>query len=181
MTMTATVHPLTESRPAAHRWPARTEVVPRPAQPRLDLRPASDPVVLSAPDDLAERVTPGLPDVRAWGVALATALLEVVAARRPVGQLSRWLAADVLAELPRTLPDAHVQEALRAAAPGGSARLQSVRLQYPRTGVAEVGVHARFGPRSLAMALRLEAHRARWLCTALELPPTEAGVPARTT
>jgi len=181
MTLTATVHPLAESRPTAHRWPARAEVVPRPAQPTLDLRPAEEPVVLASPADLADRTAPGLPDARAWGVALATTLLEVVAGRRPSSQLGRWLAADVLTDLPRVLPDRAAQAALRAAAPDGSARLQSVRLQYPRTGAAEVGVHARFGRRSLAMALRLEAHQARWLCTALQLAPAEATAPDRTT
>lgn len=181
MTLTATVHPLAESRPPAHRWPARAEVVPRSAQPTLDLRPAQEPVVLTSPADLADRTTPGLPDARSWGVALATTLLEVVAARRPSSQLGRWLASDVLADLLLVLPDRAAQAALRAAAPDGAARLQSVRLQYPRTGVAEVGVHARFGPRSLAMALRLEAHQARWLCTALQLAPTHSTTPDRTT
>ena len=169
MTLTATVQPLAESRPTAHRWPARPEVVPRPAQPALDLRPGREPLVRTSPVDLAERTAPGLPDARAWGVALATTLLEVVAARRPSSQLGRWLSADLLADLPLILPDPAASAALRAAAPDGGVRLQSVRLQYPRTGVAEVGVHARSGSRSFALALRLEAHRARWLCTALQL------------
>jgi len=180
MTLTATVAPLVESRPSAHRWPVRGGRPPRPAQPTLDLRPATEPVVLAEPADLAEPAAPGLPDARPWAVALATTVVEVVAGRRPSSQLSRWLSADVLADLPRTLPNRPAQAALRAGAPGGAGGLQSVRLQYPAPGVVEVGVHARFGPRSLALAIRLEAHRARWLCTALELAPCDAIVMSET-
>ena len=180
MTLTATVAPLVESRPLAHRWPVGSGLPLQPAQPTLDLRPATEPVVLTVPADLTGRTDPDLPDARPWAVALATTVVEVVAGRRPGSQLSRWLSADVLADLPRILPNRPAQAALRAAAPGGTGRLQSVRLQHPAPGVVEVGVHARFGPRSLALALRLEAHRERWLCTALQLAPCDAIVMSET-
>jgi hypothetical protein len=165
--MTATlVAPLADSRPPAHRWQAVPLPVPWPAQPALDLRPVAQPVVLVPADDLADHTVPGLPDAQAWSVGLATRLLEVLTGRRPVGQLSRWLSEDVLAGLAQQLPW------LRLPVPaGGPARLQSVRLQHPRSGAVEVSVHARAGRGSLACAFRLEAQPTRWLCTALDLGP----------
>jgi hypothetical protein len=162
------VAPLVESRPAAHRWSATVSLVPPPAQPALDLRMA-DPVVVASPVDVAHRTAAGLPDARAWSVALAGTLLEVVTARRPSGQLSRWLTEEAFDGLSRRLP---VRRAAgRPSVSSAPPVLQSVRVQYPRTGAAEVSVHGRLGHRSVAMALRLEARRDRWLCTALELGP----------
>jgi hypothetical protein len=163
------VAPLAESRPTAQRWSAIVSLVPPPAQPALDLRTAADPVVVASPVDVAHRTAAGLPDARAWSVALAGTLLEVVTARRPSGQLSRWLTEEAFDGLSRRLP---VRRAVgRLSVPSAPLVLQSVRVQYPRTGAAEVSVHGRLGHRSVAMALRLEARRDRWLCTALELGP----------
>ena len=159
------VVPLAESRPAAQRWCTDPLPGPSPAQPTLDLRPVPVPLVPASPADLVHRsAVPGLPEAGAWSVALAVTLLEVVAARRPGSQLSRWLTQETLDGLARRLPS---RRALPTAAPA----LQSVRVQHPRSGVAEVAVHGRLGDRSLPMALRLEALRTRWLCTALELGP----------
>ena len=176
--MTSTlIAPLTESRPLAHRWQAAPLALTLPGQPVLDLRPPTEPVVLAEPADVAERTAPGLPDAQAWSVALATRVLEVLGARRPVGQLSRWLAEEVLSALSEQLPRLRVPVARPSSgralpSPLPSVRVQSVRLQYPRTGAVEVSMHARLGVRSVACAFRLEAHSARWLCTALELAPS---------
>ena len=160
------VAPLVESRPTAHRWCVAVSSAAPPSQPALDLRPAADPLVVASPADVEDRTAPGLPDARAWSVALAVTVLEVVTARRPSSQLSRWLSQDVLDGL-----GGRLRGRRRSAVPPSPVALQSVRVQYPRTGVAEVSVHARIGNRSLAMALRLEARGNRWLCTALELGP----------
>ena len=159
------VAPLAESRPAAQRWCTDPLPGPSSAQPPLDLRPVPVPLVPASPADLAHRsADPGLPGAGAWSVALAVTLLEVVAARRPGSQLSRWLTQETLDALARRLPS-------RRALPVATPALQSVRVQHPRPGVAEVAVHGRLGDRSLPMALRLEALPTRWLCTALELGP----------
>jgi hypothetical protein len=160
------VAPLRESRPAAQRWSVATSLEPPPAQPALDLRPVADPLVVAAPADVTDQTDAGLPDARAWSTALAVTLLEVLTTRRPSGQLSRWLSEEVLDHLAGRLPGRH-----RPAGPPVPVTLRSVRVQYPRAGAAEVSVHARIGGRSVAMALRLEARRGRWLCTALELGP----------
>lgn len=157
------VTPVLESRPEARRWvlPAASA---RPAQPALDLRPAADPLVVLTVPDPGAAVLPGLPDARAWSVALAVTLLEVLAGRRPQAQLSRWLEADVLTALTARLGR---RRSVATVAPA----LRSVHVQHPAAGVAEVSVHGRLGDRSVAVALRLEARRERWLATALELGP----------
>lgn len=158
------VTPVVESRPDPRRW-AAPPVSPRPAQPTLDLRPADDPVVLLTRPDPAAVVPPGLPDARAWSVALAVTLLEVLAGRRPSAQLSRWLEGDVLAGLAGRLPRR------RPGSPAPVPRLRSVRVQHPAPAVAEVSVHGRLDERPVPVALRLEARGSRWMATALELGP----------
>lgn len=158
---------LADTRPAARSWPCGLVDPPDPAQPRLDLRPAGAPEVHVSAAEVADLVAAGLPDARAWGTALATTVLEVVTRRRPPLQLSRWLAEDVLAALVLQLP----RRRSPAGPPSGPAMLRSVRVQHPAAGVAEVTVHARVASRPLPLALRLEAHGTRWLCTALETGP----------
>lgn len=156
------VTPVVESRPEPRRW-AAPSVSPRPGQPTLDLRPADDLVVLLTAAD--PEVPPGLPDARAWSVALAVTLLEVLAGRRPSAQLARWLEADVLAGLAGRVPRR------RPGSPAPVPRLRSVRVQHPAPAVAEVSVHGRLDERPVPVALRLEARRSRWMATALELGP----------
>lgn len=163
------VAPVPESRPAAQRWDPGPLLDLHPAQPALDLHPPVGPATPGPQAGIGAPDAPptGLPDARAWSVALAVTLLEVVTARRPGAQLSRWLAEETLESLALQLPARRLARAAGGPAPG----LQSVRVQHPREGVAEVSVHGRLGPGSLVMALRLEARRTRWLCTALELGP----------
>ena len=158
------VTPVVESRPHPRRWSVAGRE-PRPAQPALDLRPADDPYVEVSAVDVADLVVPGLPDARAWSVALAVTVLEVLSGRRPAGQLSRWLDEPVLAALAARLPRR------RAGSLSPAPTLRSVRVQHPGPGVAEVAVHGRLGERAVPVAFRLEARSERWLCTALELGP----------
>jgi hypothetical protein len=157
-----------ESRPHPRRWSVSGRE-PQPAQPALDLRPAGDPYVEVSAVDVADLVVPGLPDARAWSLALAVSVLEVLSGRRPSGQLSRWLDEPVFAALAARLPRR------RPGAGSPAPTLRSVRVQHPGPGVVEVTVHARLGERPVPVALRLEARPGRWLCTALELGPPTGG------
>lgn len=150
-----------ESRPVPRPWPAPLPGT-APAQPALDLRPLVA-VVVGGPEPPV--VPPGLPDPHAWSAALAVAVLEVLAGRRPAAQLSRWLEADALAVLSGHVPRRW------AGQPAPAPALRSVRVQQPAAGVAEVTVHGRLDDRPVPVALRLEARQARWLGTALELAP----------
>jgi hypothetical protein len=88
--------------------------------------------------------------------------VEVLAGNRPTSQLLSWTTDRVYRQV----------SARVAAAPelAGHARVRvcSVRVTTPSAAVAEVTVVTDDGVRSRAVALRLEAIRGRWLCTAVE-------------
>ena len=169
------VRPLVESRPPAISWrPAAAWPAPL-NQPPLDLGgpTAVDPAQPSAPAarSIVVRgrwtVSPrrDLPDAREWGAALALAVLQALLAQRPIAQLNRWLAEDVLSTV-------SMQQRRRRTDPGRAVRpvlVRSLRVQHPRAEVAEVSAHVVVGTRDTAVAFRLEALGDRWLCTAFEL------------
>lgn len=178
------VRPLVESRPPGLTWrPAAAEGAGTrgrtTAQPPLDLE-VSDPDVRGQPrppragvevtlmrSRWCMRQDPGLPDARVWSVSLAQALVETCHGLRPIAQLNRWVADDVLAEV--ALQRRRDRGALRRDALPPI--LRSLRLQHPHPRVAEVSVHVSVAGRSAAIAFRLEAGADRWLCTALDLGP----------
>lgn len=112
---------------------------------------------------------PSLPDAQAWATRLVQAVAEVLAGDRPIGQLIRFTDTVVFTDLNRRVRVL----GLTTTATGRSTRersaVRSVHVSTPATEVAEVCAHVRYGDRSRAMALRLEVHRNRWICTALEL------------
>ncbi|HSU34252.1 MAG TPA: Rv3235 family protein [Propionibacteriaceae bacterium] len=181
------VRPLIDSRPPDVTW--RLPAIP-PAtsnQPRLDLVEPSAPDPTAAPavsgtcvavlkTRWLARPRPDLPDAAGWSALLAPAVMQVLLDQRPIAQLNRWLADDVLAEVTRR------QRRLQRRRRGAGQRaiipvtLRSIRVQHPSPEAAEVAAHLVIGPRSTAIALRLEATAAgptggRWLCTALDLGP----------
>ncbi len=182
------VRPLIDSRPPDVTWLRSDLGLARSAQPRLDLAEPSAPDPTTAPATgarapaiskitvvRAKWATPPRPDLPAaaeWAATLALAVVQAMLAQRPIAQLNRWLAEEVLAEVSR-------QGRRRRSAGDRRAvpvTLRSVRVQHPDPAVAEVSVHVMVGQRSEAVALRLEAvgkgaTGTRWLCTALEFAP----------
>ena len=166
---------LIESRPPSLSWSR-----PEPSQsnqPPLDFGDDEpDHAEAAAPNDRGVRVSmvkahwaarqrPGLPDAREWSTALALAVIQTLLGQRPVAQLNRWMAEEVLVEISiyqRRSLSLHGRLTIPTA-------LRSVRVQHPDPEVAEVSAHAVIGRRSTALAFRLEALGDRWLCTALEL------------
>jgi hypothetical protein len=169
------VRPLVESRPPAMSWhPAAILSVP-PDQPALDLSEpeAVDP---ARPRDPGVRATvvrarwtarprSGLPDAGEWSASLVLALVQALLAQRPIAQLNRWLADDVLCVVARQQRRHRVGRTRSVVRVG----LGSVRVQHPHPEVAEVAARVAVGASTTALALRLEAFGGRWLCTALEL------------
>ena len=171
------VRPLAESRPPSNSWrPAESSLIAA-NQPPLDLTPPGD-VDLGRPSGAAATLTlvrakwtvrprPDLPDARQWGAALTLAVLQALLAQRPIAQLNRWLAEDVLSTV-------SMQQRRRQTAANPAVRpvlVRSLRVQHPGAEVAEVSAHVLVGSHDSALAFRLEALGERWLCTALELDP----------
>jgi hypothetical protein len=169
------VRPLVESRPPAIPWrPAAAWPAP-PNQPPLDLAgPAEVDLARPSPRAVTSTVVRArwtvrprrdLPDAAEWAAALALAVLQVLLAQRPIAQLNRWLADDVLSVV-------SMQQRRRRVEPGRALRpvlVRSIRVQHPAAEVAEVSAHMVVGIRDTALAFRLEALGGRWLCMALEL------------
>lgn len=129
----------------------------------LDLPPAAGTLtLLERPDEPGEQV-------RRWAQRFARAVVEVTGGDRPVTQLLRWTSPPVYADLERRArivarvrPVTGPRQRLRA-------QIRSVHVFQPTATTAEVSVHVRYGPRSRALAARLELRDQRWTCTALQL------------
>ena len=169
------VRPLVESRPPAVSWGPPPIPAAPPDQPLLDLSEpgAVDP---ARPREPGVRITvsrarwtapprPGLPDAGEWSASLVVAVVQTLLGQRPIAQLNRWLAHDVLSAVRRE------QRQHRSAPPRSVTRVgvHAVRVQHPQPEVAEVAARIAVGTRTAALALRLDALGSRWLCTALEL------------
>jgi hypothetical protein len=169
------VRPLVESRPPAIPWrPAAAWPAP-PNQPPLDLTgPAEIDLARPSPRAATSTVVRArwtirprrdLPDAGEWAAALALAVLQALLAQRPIAQLNRWLADDVLSAV-------SLRQRRRRTEPGRAARqvvVRSVWVQHPSSEVAEVSAHLLVGTKHMAVAFRLEARGDRWVCTAFEL------------
>ena len=105
-------------------------------------------------------------DPAAVGCSIALAALEVLAGRRPVAQLARWLAPGVYEAV--QVRSALTTRVLRA--PQGVRRPVVRRFRLTSVETAhEVSVVTDDAGRVRAVALRLEAHRGSWRATALEI------------
>jgi Family of unknown function (DUF6459) len=136
----------------------------RPAAPdgRSPLR------LLPSPPDGPQKPPDSLPEPRWWASRLAQALVEVMAGDRPPAQLSGWTDEDVYADLRQRVRMLGRLSAARRGAPT-RALVRSVRVSEPADGVAEACALVQHGPRSRALAFRLEGEDGRWRCTALEV------------
>jgi hypothetical protein len=103
-----------------------------------------------------------------WAARLAQAVLEVVAAERPVAQLTSWVQPEIYRRLERRHQlTARLVDPSR---PRGRAadQVQSVHVCHPTPQIAEVSVVTRGSDRCRALALRLEWRKGRWICTELD-------------
>jgi hypothetical protein len=104
----------------------------------------------------------------AFAARFAQAVVEVIGGDRGVHQLMRWTTEWVYADL------THRSHALQRATPGDQRRrrvratVRSVHLFRPDEDAAELSIHVRHGPRSRAIAARIERIEGRWRCTVLD-------------
>jgi hypothetical protein len=138
---------------------------PPTAAGRIAVLRASDRSLVIEADDGPRTLPEADPSTVARAVALAS--LEVLAGRRPVAQLARWLTPGVYGSL-----QARAGLTQRVLGTSGVTRQPVVR----RTRACRVDAHvleaslvADDGVRVRAVALRLEEHRGAWRVTALEI------------
>ena len=140
-----------------------TDDTPGKAPRRLD----SDPTAVSRwPAQAAGTRRSGLdhgqeaagPDE--WPQRLARMITEALAGSRPAQQMLPWTSNRARRQLQRMRP---------AFAAGQRPRIVRILSTRPARDVIEMSVIARFGPRTRALALRLERlPGARWICTEIE-------------
>lgn len=129
-----------------------------PERPRPDLRllPSGRPAPAGTPP----------PDQ--WAARFVQAVVEVVAGDRPVQQLVRWTDENVFTDLQHRVEVLGSTSNAEVRGRTERSQLRSVWVCQPSPEVAEVSAHVRHGGRSRAIAVRFEALRGRWLCTALQ-------------
>jgi Family of unknown function (DUF6459) len=118
-------------------------------------------VVTSVPGDETAPTADG------WAARFVQAVLEVLTGDRPLTQLIRWTDENVYDELSRRLD---VLQARRRGMPARSGRQQvaTVHVWQVSDVRAEVAARVTNGRRSRAVAARLDLHRGRWVCTAIQ-------------
>jgi hypothetical protein len=147
--------PLTRNGDPCIRWDMRRDVPPRNL---------SDIEERLRPDPVRPLAAPPPPDPEAWAAGLARGVVEILSGLRPLDQLRRWVVPDLYEFLEALLP-AGRDTRVRA----GSCRVLSARACALRAGAVEVSVVVQSGPRTRAVAVRLEEFRGRWLTTALDV------------
>lgn len=147
---------------AARPVPPETVPVQPPGSPSSSTSVRNEAVPSwSADPDMGVRrtATAQLPAAPRAAQVFATALVEVLAGRRAVGQLRIHSAPTVFAGLVnRASPEL-----------GAPVHLMSVRICQPTDGVAEVSATVRSGARARAIAFRMEGVDGRWRVTALDI------------
>jgi len=140
--------------------------VPATAAGRIAVLRVSDRSLVMEADDDAPRLLPdGDPSAIARAVALAS--LEVLAGRRSVAQLARWLTPGVYESLQvRAGLTQRVLGTTGGTRPPVIRRSRACRVD---SHVLEATLVADDGVRVRAVALRLEGHRGAWRVTALEI------------
>lgn len=162
--------PATATRPTqgslalAYALPSGATAVPEPAAALrlIDLPDAEGPAGRTARTGhgLGAQVrSDPLPDPCRWSARLAQGIVEALYGHRPLQQLLRWTDDEVYAMLERRLATR------RPAADGPSPLVRSVRVCQPADDIVEASVVIETGNRCRALAIRLEALDARWLCT----------------
>jgi hypothetical protein len=107
------------------------------------------------------------PPAEGWAARFVQAVVEVMTGDRPLTQLIRWTDEAVYAEIDQRLG---AVQSRRATVPARSCRqrVATVHVCQLSAGRAEVAARVTNGRRSRAIAARLELHRGRWVCTAIQ-------------
>lgn len=136
------------------------------ALPRLPQRPALRPDGEAGPAGRPQRHAPERSAERGndWTQHFARLLTETLAGVRPPRQILPWLTDRSQAHLRKALPVLRCEQ---------RPRVLRVLASWPADNVAELSVVVGLGPRTRALAVRLEktarpGRQPRWLCTDIE-------------
>ncbi|MGH3471144.1 MAG: Rv3235 family protein [Nocardioidaceae bacterium] len=129
--------------------------------PGLDAEPLAVTALATAAD-APRRV----PNAYAWATRFVQAVLEVVSSDRPLTQLARWTSQPVYDDIARRQRRVSRH---RSVTPVRTRRQQvaTIRVCHPSDDSAEVSARVVSGPRSHAIAVRLDLDHERWMCTSI--------------
>lgn len=135
------------------------------------LSPASTASSTAASPEVAPVERAGrMDDPEQLCAALALCVVEIIAGARPLDQVAYWVTDAVYLHLLRRSVIAARARAVAAEEPmRPRVSIGTPRLFQPREGAVEAVVMIHQTPRSRAMTIRLERHRARWRATALSM------------
>lgn len=111
--------------------------------------------------------SPQLQESEAWAGRFLQAVVEVLASDRPLTQLIRWTDQNVYADI-ASRRQRLVERGPRAPRSAARPHVATVHVCHPTDRTAEVSARVTMGGRSRAIAARLDLHRERWLCTAIQ-------------
>lgn len=117
-----------------------------------------------------ELLVGNMPDPKSWTAQIARAIYEVAHGERPPSQLHKWVTRPQVAKLAARGHSFGRHPATKSR--GSTSRLRrvrGVRCCYVAPGLVEACAVIEGTTRSSAMALRLQAHRGRWIVTAVEM------------
>jgi uncharacterized protein DUF6459 len=107
-------------------------------------------------------------DMEVWAATFIQAVVEVIASDRPLTQLIRWTSRPVYAQIMQRQRRV-AQHRSNTGTRSSRQHVATVRVFRPTAGCAEIAARVTFGPRSRAVAARLDYVNERWLCTAISL------------
>ncbi|CAB4653772.1 unannotated protein [freshwater metagenome] len=154
-------HPILDLYPESHAQPA---LAPRPIQKaKLYLVPSHCDVNYGGDDcDADDCPIPTsateLPELHAWTMTFAVALLEIWAGRRQPAQLMARCHRVIYNELIR-----------KTGSQKEIGKIRTIHQSEPLDGICESTITVRFGERLRAITIRFEGVDGRWLCTELDL------------
>jgi hypothetical protein len=146
--------------------PGATAAVPPPGWDSLELPALPQwPVAGTGPSPESVRKPEAAPEPDGWTGQFARLLTETMTGARPMRQLQPWLTGNARVHLIKATP---------ALTCGQRPRVLRVLASWPADSVAELSIIVGLGPRTKALAVRLEktapkpGQPPRWLCTDIE-------------
>jgi hypothetical protein len=168
MTKTSTAPPREADLAAAESPTAYTQgalALSYPLPSGLDTVPQTRALTVVTP--MTDAVEAAAPPAETWAARFVQAVVEVLIGDRPLTQLIRWTDEQVYDDLDRRLRVV-LGRRTGTTVRGGRHQVATVHVCQVSDDRAEVAARVTNGRRSRAVAARLDLHRGRWVCTAIQ-------------